>query len=77
MIIAKQTKPVLRNGQGRSYGHASGSVTASNWQCWTEAGCSGLAFAYGDTLGNCCVNHGAQSAKGINADQGRGCVDCP
>jgi hypothetical protein len=77
MFIARQTKPVLRRGHDNSYGHAAAAVTASNWQCWTEPGCSGLAYAYGNTLGDCCVNHLARSGRGINEDQGQGCVDCP
>lgn len=76
MFIARQTRPVLRQGQGGS-SRLAAAITASNWQCWTEAGCSGLAFQYAPTLASCCVDHGARSARGINEDQGRGCVDCP
>lgn len=77
MFIARQTSPVSRQSHGGSYGDAAAAVTASNWQCWTEAGCSGLAYEYGATLAACCTTHGAGSAKGMNEDQGQGCVDCP
>lgn len=74
MRAPRQSPPVERSRRGG--GAAAGGVTPSEWQCWTEPACAGLAFQYGANLAACC-GLGARSARGIGNDQGQGCHNCP
>lgn len=75
MRTPKQSAPIDRGPRGRRATPPAG-ILPSNWQCWTQADCGGLAFAYGTTVDDCCTQ-GAASARGINEDQPRGCINCP
>ncbi|MFL6195328.1 MAG: hypothetical protein ACJ75H_14220 [Thermoanaerobaculia bacterium] len=76
MNVPRQAEPVERRAPSSRHASASRTVAPSNFQCWTERDCGGLAFQYSDTAAGCC-GLGAKSSKGINQDQGAGCANCP
>jgi len=76
MRLPPQAPPVPRRTLPHGGPPAGSGIAASNFQCWTENDCDGLAFAYGVDLADCCTQ-GARSGRGINLDQGRGCLNCP
>jgi hypothetical protein len=75
MNLPRQAEPVERRSPASRHAAAARIVAPSNFQCWTELNCGGLAFEYADTAQGCC-NKGAKSAKGINQDIGAGCSNC-
>lgn len=75
MNIPRQAQPIERGASASRHAAGFRSVAPSNFQCWTERDCGGLAFEYGDTLADCC-RKGAKSGRGINQDQGAGCANC-